>query len=114
MRISSAFEALAQKWEARAKVLRLEGFDDAAKRIENMVGELRMAIPSDHFQLLNPAEAQAESRGYDGDYLRRTLENHGTRFAPLYRKGDLPRHPIRSKKADMARRERRKAKGSAA
>lgn len=114
MKISSACEKLAQEWEERARVLRQQHYVDDAFRIEDMVDEMRAAAQVSEEDLLTPAEAEAYSRGYDREYLRRTVENRGTRFKPLYRKGDLPRHPVLSARAKEERaKRRRKEKGAA-
>ena len=114
MSITSAIEKLAQEWEERARVLRQRRYVEDALRIEDMVNEMRAAARAGDEDLLTPVEAEAFTRGYDSDYLRRTIENRGTRFKPLYRKGDLPRHPVRSERAERERMKRQqKGEGAA-
>lgn len=103
MAINGALEGLAQKWEAEAERLRQLYFVDDARRMEDMAAELRVAAMTLDSELLTPVDAEAYSRGYDRDYLRRTVENRGSRFQPLYRRADLPRHPILSRKAEHER-----------
>ena len=94
MLIPNAIEKKAHELEARAHELRAHRMFDDALRLEDIAREFRIAAKRDSEELLTMEEAVIYSRGYSQAYLRRTLANYGTKRNPLFRKGDVPRHPI--------------------
>lgn len=94
MLIPNAIEKQAQELEARAEALRAHRMFDDAARLQAIATDFRHAARRDAEELLNLEQAAIFSRGYSAAYLRRTLKNWGTKRNPLFRKGDIPRHPI--------------------
>lgn len=94
MRIPSSLETLASGLETRADHLQAQRHFDEALRLRDLARDIRRAMADDQEELLSAEHAVLYSRGYSEAYLRRTLTNYGSRHAPLFRKGDVPRHPI--------------------
>lgn len=63
-----------------------------AEMLEQIATELRDV--NDDRTLLTEGQAVRYTRGYNAEYLRRTIRNYGTAKEPLYRKGELPRKPL--------------------
>jgi hypothetical protein len=97
---SSPYHALISKWKKDADELRHRYFDErGAQLFEEHATELAQAVAASDDQLLTLAEAAHES-GYSADHLGRlvrtgSLRNHGRRYAPRVRRGELPSKPRR-------------------
>lgn len=91
MPIPSKILDLIADLETRAAMLRRNHANEHAQLLLQVALELRAAYEGDDDTLLTLDEAVHWSRGYNRAYLARTLDNVGTRSAPRYRKGDVPR-----------------------
>jgi hypothetical protein len=95
MQIPSKILDLIADLETRAAMLKREHAHDLAAQLFRTALELRAAYDGEEDTLLNLEEAVDYSRGYNRKYLGRNLENQGTLRNPVYRKGDVPRKPVR-------------------
>ena len=88
---------LATDWRERAAQLRRYGAEPSAVTLEQCAAELEAADTAWGDELLTPAEAAAHS-GYSDRRIRELakagrLKNYGSRYAPQYRRSELPMKP---------------------
>lgn len=95
MQIPSQILDMIADLETRSAMLRREHLPQAAAQLMDLARELRSRYDAEPDTLMTLDQAVRYSRGYNAAYLARHLYNHGTRSAPRYRKGDLPRKPVR-------------------
>lgn len=81
--------------ETEAASLRRSYANEQANLLRDVALRLRAAYEADADTMLDMDEAVDYSRGYNRDYLSSVLRNYGTRRRPQYRKGDVPRKPVR-------------------